>query len=67
MKQTYHERLRETIRAAASLGFRLVAITPKGKLFGPRCQSCGNRIVAGTGELIAGRCGPCDTAYREAA
>jgi hypothetical protein len=29
---------------------------------GERCFQCGNRIVKATGELINGRCGPCNTA-----
>ncbi len=33
-------------------------------LLGARCFTCGSRIIKSTGELIGGRCGPCDTASR---
>jgi hypothetical protein len=61
-RKSYAERLREVIVTAQALGYRLVPVEPKGKLFGPRCRECGMRIVHGTGELIEGRCGPCATA-----
>jgi hypothetical protein len=33
---------------------------------GEMCFQCGSRIIKATGELINGRCGPCDTASRAA-
>jgi hypothetical protein len=31
---------------------------------GEMCFQCGSRIIKATGELINGRCGPCDTATK---
>ena len=32
-------------------------------LFGPVCMDCHLPVIAATGNLLAGRCGPCDTAH----
>jgi hypothetical protein len=31
-------------------------------LLGEKCFTCGSRIIKATGELLGGRCGPCNTA-----